>query len=112
MPQPPPAPPEKPEPEMCCNRGCCPCIFDYYWDALDRWAEPRRLAACVEFIVFTRGEKLKPREGHVFHALEEGHPASATTIREAFARGQTEHHWLTPAVSQWIRGHRLYQPAQ
>ncbi|MFN3857401.1 MAG: oxidoreductase-like domain-containing protein [Caulobacter sp.] len=33
----PPAPPEKPEPEMCCNRGCCPCIFDYYWDALERW---------------------------------------------------------------------------
>ena len=21
----------------CCKRGCCPCIFDYYWDALDRW---------------------------------------------------------------------------
>jgi len=21
----------------CCNRGCCPCIFDYYYDALDRW---------------------------------------------------------------------------
>jgi hypothetical protein len=21
----------------CCHRGCCPCIFDYYWDALERW---------------------------------------------------------------------------
>ena len=22
---------------MCCGRGCCPCIFDYYDDALARW---------------------------------------------------------------------------
>lgn len=33
----PPAPPSKPEPWECCGRGCCPCIFDYYNDALDRW---------------------------------------------------------------------------
>ena len=33
----PPRPPEKPHPSECCNRGCCPCIFDYYWDALERW---------------------------------------------------------------------------
>jgi hypothetical protein len=32
-----PRPPDKPHPLECCNRGCCPCIFDYYWDALDRW---------------------------------------------------------------------------
>jgi hypothetical protein len=32
-----PKPPDKPEPYECCERGCCPCIFDYYWDALDRW---------------------------------------------------------------------------
>jgi len=32
-----PKPPDKPDPLECCNRGCCPCIFDYYWDALDRW---------------------------------------------------------------------------
>jgi hypothetical protein len=32
-----PRPPNKPEPFECCNRGCCPCIFDYYWDALTRW---------------------------------------------------------------------------
>lgn len=35
----PPSPPSKPEPENCCNRGCCPCIFDYYYDALDRWKD-------------------------------------------------------------------------
>jgi hypothetical protein len=32
-----PRPPERPDPEMCCGRGCCPCIFDYYDDALARW---------------------------------------------------------------------------
>ena len=33
----PPRPPMKPDPQECCNRGCCPCIFDYYWDAMERW---------------------------------------------------------------------------
>ena len=32
-----PRPPERPEPAMCCGRGCCPCIHDYYDDALARW---------------------------------------------------------------------------
>lgn len=32
-----PDPPIRPEPYECCNRGCCPCIFDYYEDALARW---------------------------------------------------------------------------
>ncbi|MEZ5936983.1 MAG: oxidoreductase-like domain-containing protein [Hyphomonadaceae bacterium] len=39
-----PAPPNKPEPFECCGRGCCPCIFDYYWDALARWEELVRKA--------------------------------------------------------------------
>jgi hypothetical protein len=34
-----PPPPEKPDPLECCNRGCSPCIFDYYWDALARWED-------------------------------------------------------------------------
>ena len=32
-----PRPPERPEQAMCCGRGCSPCIFDYYDDALARW---------------------------------------------------------------------------
>jgi len=32
-----PRPPSKPEEWECCRRGCCPCIFDYYYDALERW---------------------------------------------------------------------------
>ncbi len=34
-----PAPPYRPHPLECCNRGCCPCIMDYYYDALDRWRD-------------------------------------------------------------------------
>ena len=34
---PPPRPPERPQDYECCNRGCCPCIMDYYHDALERW---------------------------------------------------------------------------
>ncbi len=81
------------------------------WDALDQWAEPRRLATCVEFIVFTRGGKLKPRDGFVLHALDGGHPATATEIRETIARGEADHPWLAPAVSRWICKRRIYQPA-
>jgi hypothetical protein len=32
-----PAPPTKPDPAECCDRGCDPCIFDYYDRALERW---------------------------------------------------------------------------
>ncbi|PZU10812.1 oxidoreductase-like domain-containing protein [Sphingomonas sp.] len=38
----PPPPPTRPEPHECCGRGCCPCIFDYYNDALARWREAMR----------------------------------------------------------------------
>ncbi len=34
---PPPSPPIRPHDDECCHRGCCPCILDYYYDALDRW---------------------------------------------------------------------------
>lgn len=78
------------------------------WDALPHWAEPQRLAACVEFIVFGRGKAPAPREGYVLHAVEGGHPASATAIREAISRGETTHPWLPPEVARWINGHRLY----
>ncbi|MEW5687776.1 MAG: oxidoreductase-like domain-containing protein [Pseudomonadota bacterium] len=34
-----PKPPDKPDEWECCKRGCCPCIFDYYYDAMDRWRD-------------------------------------------------------------------------
>lgn len=81
------------------------------WRALLTWAEPERMAACVEFIVFERGEKAHQHEGFRLHALDGGHPASATAIREEILRGKIGHSWLDPAVNRWIRDHRLYQNA-
>ena len=34
-----PAPPEQQEESVCCGRGCDPCMFTYYFDALDAWRE-------------------------------------------------------------------------
>ena len=79
------------------------------WAALPQWRHPERLAACVEFIVFARGDKPLQRDGTVMHALVGSHPASATAIREAFANGHSSHPWLAPAVAEWIISRRLYQ---
>jgi nicotinate-nucleotide adenylyltransferase len=79
------------------------------WNSLPDWAKPERLAACVEFIVFTRGTPPKPREGYVLHALEGGHPASATAIREAIAAGENARDWLHPDVYRWIIEQGLYR---
>lgn len=32
-----PAPPEKPSANECCGGGCVPCIYDYYYDAYEKW---------------------------------------------------------------------------
>ena len=32
-----PTPPERPSHEQCCGRGCDPCIYDYYEEALARY---------------------------------------------------------------------------
>lgn len=82
------------------------------WSVLLTWTRPDRLAACVEFIVFERNGKAQGREGFRLHVLDGAHPASATMIREAIARGETQHPWLDPDVSRWIRDHRLYQDTQ
>lgn len=79
------------------------------WDALPRWEQPERLAELVEFIVFARGKHPRPREGYGLRVIEDGHPASATAIREALARGASSHPWLTPAVAGWIAQHQLYR---
>lgn len=78
------------------------------WDALPHWRHPERLAVLVEFIVITRGQPLPRRDGYVLHMIKDGHPASATAIREAISRGASTHQWLAPAVAKWIAGHGLY----
>ena len=32
-----PPKPTPPEPYECCERGCDPCVYDYYAKALARW---------------------------------------------------------------------------
>ena len=32
--------PEKPTPNECCGGGsCCPCVWDDYFDKLEKWQE-------------------------------------------------------------------------
>jgi nicotinate-nucleotide adenylyltransferase len=79
------------------------------WEALSRWEQPQRLAACVEFIVFARGGHPMSREGYVLHVVKGEHPASATSIREAVGRRESSHPWLAPPVADWIERHQLYR---
>jgi hypothetical protein len=32
-----PQPPTAPEPWECCQSGCDPCVYDLYWQALERY---------------------------------------------------------------------------
>ena len=32
-----PPKPKPPEPYECCERGCDPCVYDYYAKALAKW---------------------------------------------------------------------------
>lgn len=53
-----PKPPDEPHPDECCNRGCCPCIFDYYQDALDRWKKTvREMGGDPEALLEGRGRQ-------------------------------------------------------
>ncbi len=79
------------------------------WDALPRWQNPERLAACVEFIVLARGSSPAPREGYQLHVVHGEHPASASVIREEISNGLTNPPWLATAVAEWISERGLYQ---
>ena len=37
-----PTPPEQLDISSCCGRGCHPCMFTYYFDALDAWRDKAR----------------------------------------------------------------------
>jgi len=37
-----PAPPEQIDPQTCCGRGCYPCMYTYYFSAVDAWQEQAR----------------------------------------------------------------------
>ena len=78
------------------------------WEALPKWKHPDRLATAVEFIVLSRGEEIRPRPGYQLHVIHGEHPASATGIRESPSNAQSDHPWLHPDVSRWIREKHLY----
>jgi nicotinate-nucleotide adenylyltransferase len=79
------------------------------WDQLPDWAHPEKLAACVEFIVFSRGNSPQAREGYRMHSVTAAHPASATEIRGEFRNGADGHPWLHPDVTRFITQHGLYR---
>lgn len=79
------------------------------WEALPRWRHPERLAAVVRFLVLARGEAVpRMREGFRMQVVAGAHPASATEIRGALARGGTPQ-WLDPAVAAYAVEKGLYR---
>lgn len=87
-------------------------LGDDQWHALPRWTHPERLAALVEFIVFSRNHGAPtPREGFSACFLPAVHEASATQIRVALQgemRLENGHPWIQPQVMEYIRAHGLY----
>jgi nicotinate-nucleotide adenylyltransferase len=77
------------------------------WDALLNWDQPETLANLVEFIVFSRGTRPKPRQGFRMHAIQGNHPASASAIRHTISGKKTKQ-WLHPEVNEYIQRHGLY----
>lgn len=79
------------------------------WEALPRWREPEKLAAMLEFIVFTRGNLPHPREGWRMQTIHGSHPASSSTIREGVRSGAIPSEWLPKGVEKLIEHHHLYR---
>ncbi|MFK7909626.1 MAG: nicotinate (nicotinamide) nucleotide adenylyltransferase [Akkermansiaceae bacterium] len=77
------------------------------WDALPRWNRPDHLASLVDFIVFERGYKAKPRANFNMTSISGDHPASATAIRQGLPTGLRQD-WLNPSVLEYIKENRLY----
>jgi nicotinate-nucleotide adenylyltransferase len=74
------------------------------WAALPEWSHPEILACLVEFIVLARNHsEVLPREGYRMIPVHSEHPASATAIRAALAKGETEIPHLDPAVAWLMR---------
>jgi nicotinate-nucleotide adenylyltransferase len=78
------------------------------WTALPEWSHPEILAGLVEFIVLARNNsEVLPREGYRMIPVHGEHPASATAIRAAIAKGETEIPHLDPAVKRIMRNRAL-----
>jgi hypothetical protein len=51
-----PTPPREPAPEECCGKGCTPCVFDTYAEAMERYR-----AELKKFLEEDARAKAKPR---------------------------------------------------
>jgi len=78
------------------------------WTALPEWSHPEILAGLEEFIVLARNHsEVLPREGYRMIPVHGEHPASATVIRAAIAKGETEIPHLDPEVNTIMRDRPL-----
>lgn len=79
------------------------------WRALDRWAEPKKLADLLTFIVFPRGDD-PLLDGFAQHiSIDVRHPASSTEIRRGLADGKELGSMLAPEVADYIKKEQPYQ---
>lgn len=100
---------------------------------LDRWHQWQRLTDFAHLVVLARPGETAPVAGPLARWIAEREcdragllarpsgglwqmqsaliPVSATEIRAALAAGQAVDHWLSPAVANYIRQHRLYGPS-
>ena len=79
------------------------------WQAIEHWNQPLRLAACVEFVVFHRGDEPQERQGYKLRPMPPVHPANASGIRDAISKGVSKHHWLDAKVAAYIDQNGLYR---
>ncbi|MFN5870479.1 MAG: nicotinate-nicotinamide nucleotide adenylyltransferase, partial [Akkermansiaceae bacterium] len=74
------------------------------WKMLPKWMHPQKLAELASFIVMVRnGQAVYPMPGYRMQVVAGEHPASATSIRQALAKGEQEIPYLDPEVGRLLR---------
>lgn len=77
------------------------------WAMLPKWMHPEKLAELASFIVMARnGSAVYPVQGYRMQVVNGEHPASATAIRQALARGEQGIPYLDPGVERLLRSCR------
>ncbi|MDP0489579.1 MAG: nicotinate (nicotinamide) nucleotide adenylyltransferase [Verrucomicrobiota bacterium JB023] len=79
------------------------------WQVFETWNRADYLARLVEFIVHDREGSAKEGQ-YAAHFVAGEHPASATEIRQAIAKGRKiPAGWLAPQVETYLRQKGLYR---
>lgn len=58
-----PPPPGKPSAHECCGSGCVPCIFDYYYEALEKWQSEHASTTNQDESRYINGDQAKNKIG-------------------------------------------------